>query len=77
MNTPAAFQHLFELPAKERMQLAEALWDSVAGEVEAADQPLPDWQRDELERRAALLDAGEMRTVAWEDIKKKWRDPSA
>lgn len=79
MNAPAEFQHLFKLPLDERMQLAEALWDSIADDVEdgQADLPIPDWQREELERRAARLDAGDMPTLSWDEVKKKLRNPSA
>ena len=39
------------LSIEERLQVAEAIWDSVFHDVEAA--PLPDWQKAELERRLA------------------------
>ncbi len=42
---------LDRLSIEERIQVAEAIWDSVVREVEAA--PLPEWQRAELERRLA------------------------
>ncbi|MGH9898182.1 MAG: addiction module protein [Pyrinomonadaceae bacterium] len=43
------FEQLFKLGRAERLQLVEALWDSIA--EEDADLPLPDWKRDELRRR--------------------------
>jgi len=79
MSAPTEFQHLFKLPVDERLQLAEALWDSVAEDVEEAqaELPIPDWQRVEVERRAALYDAGQMGTIGWEELKKKLREPAA
>jgi putative addiction module component (TIGR02574 family) len=39
------------LSIEERLQVADAIWDSVMHEVETS--PLPEWQRAELERRLA------------------------
>jgi putative addiction module component (TIGR02574 family) len=37
------------LPPEDRLQLVEDLWDSLAAEPDAI--PIPDWQREELDRR--------------------------
>ena len=37
------------LPVSERLRLVEAVWDSIA--AEAASVPVPDWHREELDRR--------------------------
>jgi putative addiction module component (TIGR02574 family) len=37
------------LPLDERLKLIEDLWDSIA--IDADSLPLPDWHRDEIDRR--------------------------
>jgi putative addiction module component (TIGR02574 family) len=57
------------LPVEDRLELAEALWES----VEAADrQPqLPDWQRQILEERVAADDANPEEGSSWEEVKQR------
>jgi putative addiction module component (TIGR02574 family) len=47
MNT--AVHELETLPVPERLQLVEDLWDSIARSN--AEIPIPQWQKDELDRR--------------------------
>ena len=47
MNT--ALEELETLPVPERVQLVEDLWDSIARSN--AEIPIPQWQKDELDRR--------------------------
>lgn len=44
-----ALQELETLPVSERVQLVEDLWDSIARSN--AEIPVPQWQKDELDRR--------------------------
>ena len=44
-----ALQELETLPVPERLQLVEDLWDSIARSN--AEVPIPQWQKDELDRR--------------------------
>ncbi len=44
-----ALQALETLPVSERVQLVEDLWDSIARSN--AEIPVPQWQKDELDRR--------------------------
>src|SRR5205823_9745924 len=46
---------ILELPVAERMQLVEAIWDSISAVPEAL--PLTQWQREELDRRLAEYEA--------------------
>lgn len=46
---------ILELPVAERMQLVEAIWDSISAAPESL--PLTQWQRDELDRRLAEYEA--------------------
>lgn len=58
----AEVDQLLKLPAAERLALASALWDSLAGE---RDLPLPDWQ-------VALLDAALVEHAATPDAVFTW-----
>jgi putative addiction module component (TIGR02574 family) len=42
---------ILALPLEERVQLVEAIWDSISAFPEAL--PLTGWQKDELDRRLA------------------------
>ena len=46
---------ILALPASERMLLVEVIWDSIAAAPEALE--LTQWQKDELDRRIAELEA--------------------
>jgi putative addiction module component (TIGR02574 family) len=46
---------ILALPVSERIRLIEAIWDSISAVPEAL--PLAQWQKDELDRRLAELDA--------------------
>jgi putative addiction module component (TIGR02574 family) len=55
------------LSTDDRLALAEAIWESVAQEIEQA--PLPEAQRKELERRLADSIARPDAVTPWEIIK--------
>ena len=55
------------LSAEDRLSLAEAIWESVARELER--EPLPEAQRQELERRLADSIARPDAVTPWEVIK--------
>jgi putative addiction module component (TIGR02574 family) len=55
------------LSPAERILLAEDLWDSLAAGQEPP--PLTPAQFEELERRLAAADRGEMSYSSWDDIK--------
>jgi putative addiction module component (TIGR02574 family) len=56
-----------QLSAEDRLSLAEAIWESVAREIEQT--PLPESQRQELERRLADSMARPDAVTPWEVIK--------
>jgi putative addiction module component (TIGR02574 family) len=58
---------LDRLSVEDRIDLAQALWDSVSEEVEQA--PLMESQRKELERRLADSIARPEAVTPWEEIK--------
>jgi putative addiction module component (TIGR02574 family) len=55
------------LSVEDRLALVEAIWDSLAREVEQA--PLPEAQRQELERRLADSIARPDAVTPWEVVK--------
>ncbi|MBI1760969.1 MAG: addiction module protein [Acidobacteria bacterium] len=59
---------LLQLSVAERIQLAEDLWDSVA--QDAAQLPISEAQRKELERRLARF-AEDPATRPWEIVKQE------
>jgi putative addiction module component (TIGR02574 family) len=58
---------LDRLSVEDRIALAQALWDSIAQEVEQA--PLTPAQRQELERRLADSIARPDAVTPWEEVK--------
>lgn len=44
-----SYQHLFELPVTQRLQLVSDLWDSIAASEQ--ELSLAEWQVEELDRR--------------------------
>ncbi len=57
---------LDRLSLKDRLQLAEAIWDSVVREVESSS--LPEWQLTELKRRMENSEINSKVPKAWELI---------
>jgi len=55
-----------QLGQEDRLRLIDALWNTVP---EDAELPLhPDWGP-ELDRRAAALEAGAMKTIPWSTVR--------
>ena len=57
------------LPARERIELATRLWDS----LEPGNMPVPDWQRELIRDRLAALEdiPPEERAVPWETVRRR------
>jgi putative addiction module component (TIGR02574 family) len=62
---------LLELPARERVDLAMALWDSLTQAEQAAAFDLTPEQRAELDRRLAEHIADPASAVPWEEVRRK------
>lgn len=61
------------MPIVERLQLMEALWDSMSSKTSGVlDVPL--WHRDVLAERLQKLDNGEEKVSDWADAKKRIRN---
>ncbi len=65
-NYEAVLADASRLPVVERIQLIEALWDTLPGD---ALPPLSDEWIAEIERRSAEYDSGSVQTVPWEQIR--------
>lgn len=61
------FSLLLEMPPTERLQLVEALWDSLVEVPEAV--PIPLELREELDRRLAEYYADKSSARPWDEIK--------
>ncbi len=48
-------EHLRQLPITEKLQVVEELWDDIAASGEQF--PLPQWHREEAQRRADEMEA--------------------
>jgi putative addiction module component (TIGR02574 family) len=57
---------ILELPLEERLQLVEAIWDSISVFPNAI--PLTAWQREELDRRLAEYEANADSGVTMEEV---------
>jgi putative addiction module component (TIGR02574 family) len=66
-----AIARVFDLSISEKLQLVEDLWDDIAATPEAI--PVHDWQRKELERRKAGLQANPASGLAWEEVQRRVR----
>lgn len=57
------------LSIEERLQLVQEIWDSVGADVEGI--PLTEDQKQELDRRLAVLDASPDAVTPWEVVEAK------
>lgn len=61
-------EHLRQLPIREKLRVVEQLWDDIAASGERF--PLPEWHRQEAQRRAAELEADPSIALTREEL---WR----
>ena len=59
------------LTPAERLDLIAAIWDSIPNTPE--DLNVPEWHRQELERRIAAADANPEAGIPWEEVKARLR----
>ena len=62
---------LLELPARERVDIAMALWDSLTPAEQESEFDLTPEQRAELDRRLAEHIADPASAVPWEQVRRK------
>jgi putative addiction module component (TIGR02574 family) len=64
----ADFPTLKELPARQKLQLAEELWfDGVNDRT----LPVPDWHKELLSQRIAAYKAGKLKTISVVELKRR------
>ncbi len=61
-----ALQLIDKLPVTERIALVQAIWDSIAAEIEST--PLTAAQRQEVDRRLAAHRANPQAAIPWEQV---------
>jgi putative addiction module component (TIGR02574 family) len=69
MAPDALRDQIMRLPPAERLRLVEDIWDSLT--VSPDEVPVPDWHREEVERR--LADPDEQATLTWDQVRRKPR----
>lgn len=69
MNRHLDPDDLLALPVADRLKLIESLWDSIDADTTAL--PLPDWHRDEIDRRLEALDAGTSVGAPWSEVRER------
>lgn len=60
-----------QLSVDERLDLIGELWDSIPDSIE--ELPVPEWHRDELERRLATADKDPDAAIPWEEVRQRLR----
>ncbi len=55
------------LAVEDRLELIGLIWDSVA--AEQVPTPIPDWHRQELDRRIAAADADPHAGIPWDVVR--------
>ena len=57
-----------KLSIDQRLQLIADLWDSIPESV-----PMPEWHKQEIERRVATADASPELAIPWEQVQARLR----
>ena len=65
----SVLEELEKLSVAERLQIVEDLWDGIARNN--ADIPLPQWQKDELERRKQNYLQNPDSAQSWDAVKRE------
>lgn len=63
------FSSLFDLEVSEKLELLEALWDSIAATPE--ELPVPEWQKQELAARKAAFLANPESGLSWQEARER------
>ena len=73
-QSPAAATELLTMPlsVEQRLELMSELWDSIPNSLDTL--PVPDWHREELDRRLAAADANPDAAIPWEEVKRRLRE---
>jgi len=59
------------LDLSEKLMLVEDIWDSIA--ESNSELPMPQWQKEELDKRYEAYKKGNIELYSWDDINKSIR----
>lgn len=65
MTARTLWDEILKLPVDERLQLVQDIWDSLA--ATPTDVPVPDWHKEELDRRLDAPEPGE--NLTWDEVR--------
>ena len=65
--------HITNLPLAQRLQMMEALWDSLSRDA-SISAAIPEWHEKVLAQRAQRLDAGLEPISPWAEAKQRIRE---
>lgn len=65
-------EEISKLGLSEKLQLVEDIWDSIA--ADNTEIPMPERQKDELDRRYKEYKGGNMELHSWEEVHKDLRE---
>jgi putative addiction module component (TIGR02574 family) len=71
MSSSLSALDITQLTMDQRLELIGLLWDSIPESTEAL--PIPEWHRQELERRLAAADASPELAIPWEEVRDRLR----
>ena len=71
MNWSATLEQISTLSVNDRIELVQAIWDTVA-EDKAPHPDLTEAQKKDLDRRIAELNANPEMAVTWESIRREF-----
>ena len=71
---PSVATELLTMPlsVEQRLELITELWESIPDSLDTL--PVPEWHREELDRRLAAADANPDAAIPWEDVKRRLRE---
>ena len=72
MRTQELKNEISKLDINEKLLLIEDVWDEIA--QSNAQLSVPQWQKDELDSRQALYQAGKLKTTDWQQAHQTLRD---
>ena len=71
MSHPLPEIDIDRLSVDQRLELITLLWDSIP---EMETLPVPEWHREELERRLGAADASPDAGIPWERVRERLRE---
>jgi Putative addiction module component len=67
-----AIDEIEQMPLHDKLIFMETLWDGISRSE--ADLEIPNWHKDVLDGREAMITKGEAKFIDWETAKKQIQD---